>query len=148
MSFIYVKDTGSAQVATNTVNYAGDTVETQIINICDPSTPANQLAIDSTGRARVKAVTADTFTSPAAVEVGIAATLIRTSTSTRVRITVQNFTEGATNATIYLGGSTVTASTGIAILDGNSRTFENTGSLYGIVASVTTSVRILEETGS
>ena len=148
MPYINVKDTGPGQVATNVVSYAGDTVETQIINICDPSTPANQVAVDSTGRARVKPPMADTFLSPAVVSVGLAATLIRTSTSTRVRITVQNFSEGATNATIYLGGSTVTSSTGIALLDGNSKTFENTGSLYGTVVSTTTSIRILEETGS
>lgn len=147
MAFINVRDSGTAQVATNVVSYAGDTVETQIINICDPVTPANQLGIDSSGRARVKPVFADTFLSPGAVSVGVAATLIATTTSTRVKITIQNFSTAATNEVVYLGGSTVTTSTGIALLDGNSRTFENTGAIYGI-ASITTSVRLLVETGS
>lgn len=147
MAFINVKDTGPAQVATNVVSYAGDTVETQIINICDPSTPANQLAIDSTGRARTKPPMASTYLSYS-VSAGIAATQIVSSSTSNLKVTIQNFSEAATNATVYLGGSTVSTSTGIALLDGNSRTFENTAALYAIVVSTTTSVRVLVETGS
>lgn len=145
MASIAVKDTGTALVATNVKTYQTETVELQLINIADGTTPDSQLAISSSGAAKVQEELPDSLLSPAVVGVANSATLISAASSTRRKITIQNFTEAASNPVVYVGGLTVSTSTGIALLDGNSRTFETTAAIYGIVVTGTVNVRLLVE---
>jgi len=47
--------------------------------------------------------------------------------------------------TVYVGSSGVTGATGLPIPSGSERTFNNSGTLYGITSSGTSTVRILSE---
>jgi len=146
MASILVKDTGTAKVATKVVTYEADTVEIQVVTLCDGVTPDNQILIDGNKALLVNQFQANTLTSVTAVGVTTSATLIKAATSTRKKITLQNYTDAGTNPAIYIGSAGVTTGSGIAMLDGDSRVFENTDAIYGIVGSGSALIRILEET--
>lgn len=145
---IAVKDTGTALVAAKVMSFDGETVESQLIGLIDGTTPTFQMGVTSTGRGKVEDLFANTITSASVVGVTASATLIIAANSSRVQVRLQNYTDGATNSTIFIGGSTVSTATGIALLDGDTMVFKNRGAVYGIIASGTANIRILEETAT
>lgn len=69
------------------------------------------------------------------------ATLIKAANYERASITVR-----AIDGTVYIGGASVTSSTGFPIYIGESYTFQaHLGAVYGITSSGTTIVRYIEE---
>lgn len=78
--------------------------------------------------------------SPAVVSVDTDATELYTADGGSAVVTVQ-----PTGAVCFVGGSTVTATTGISVADGATftTTLEAGEALYGIVASSTVNVRVL-----
>ena len=141
---IQVPDSGAALVASKVVTYEAESCEIQLVLLADGTTPSYNAGVTSRSHLKVDQEAPDSYTSYL-VGVTAGADIIVPANSNRKKVTVQNFTDGATNSTIYIGWSTVSTSTGIALLDGSSREFTNKGALYGIVASGTVYLRVLEE---
>lgn len=148
-SSIAVKDTGTAEVGTLKALVDGITTEFQAIALVDGTTPTQVAAVRADGRIEFDSPYTNLIHSyTVTIATGTSPTLIL-NTSNRVKLTLQSFSLTATNATIYIGGSTLTSSTGYALLDGNSKVIERMkGSIYGILdagTTTTTPIRVFEE---
>lgn len=148
-STVAVKDTGTAEVGTLRSVVDGITTEYQAIVIVDGTTPTQISTVRADGRIEFDSPYTNLIHSyTVTIATGTSPTLILNS-SNRVKLTLQSFSLASTNATIYLGGSTLTSSTGYALLDGNSKVMERMkGSIYGILdagTTTTTPIRVFEE---
>jgi hypothetical protein len=77
------------------------------------------------------------------ISVGTTATLIIAATkpnTSRQSVTIYN----TSGATVFIGGSTVTTSTGHGIVAGGSLTLAVSGAVYGIVVTSTSTVSYIE----
>jgi hypothetical protein len=107
--------------------------------LADPTTPDNQLKIDTSGRLDTKR--SSSFTT-AQVSVGIAATSIASSDNTREEINIKN--GGSDN--LWIGPAGVTSGSGFLIEPGETWVKRNfTGEVYGL-AGVTLTVYLQEFT--
>lgn len=103
------------------------------VSIADPTTPSQQLAIDSSGRATVNTnrAGAPNMANGQVTASGTAGTLVA-SRATRRYVTVKNLD---TSLTVYIGIATVTAGNGMPLKGGESVSLDFTGLIQVIAAS-------------
>ena len=147
MSNINVRDygdeaPGSTPVGTTSGFLDGVTADIQVIAILDPTDFSKLVKVDLNSL-RVSETSPGTPISKAISCTNGITTLLADCSTAKSKVIVQNFTTAATNDICYFGGTTVSASTGYALLDGDSYILDNfKGKLYAYIATTTSSIRV------
>ena len=140
-----VTQSGAWNIGTVTTLPALSAGSNTIGNVNVSSLPALPAGSSQIGSVYVNNPVGAASVATAQASIGATASLIvaaRTGVPGAGRVAVTIFNTGS--ATVYVGGSSVTTSTGMQIQPGNVRTLNTTAALYGIVVSGTGSVDAME----